>query len=68
MNLVLAENRTLSALEESQKKKTASRHAGIPVHTSKVVDPEFQAVNQNESKVTMPASFLNNQSAGTVDI
>ena len=27
MNLVLAENRTLSALEESQKKKTASRHA-----------------------------------------
>ena len=27
MNLVLAENRTVSALEEPQKKKTASRHA-----------------------------------------
>ena len=40
---------------------------GIPVHASKVVDPEFQVVNQNESKVMMPASFLNNQSAGTVD-
>ena len=36
------------------------------VHASKIVDPEFQVVNQNKSKVTMPASFLNNQSAGTV--
>jgi hypothetical protein len=30
------------------------------------VDPEFQVVNQNKLKVVMPASFLNNQSAGTV--
>ena len=41
---------------------------GILVHASKILDPEFQVVNQNKSKVMMPASFLNNQSAGTVDI
>ena len=39
---------------------------GILVHASKILDPEFQVVNQNKSKVMMPASFLNNQSAGTV--
>ena len=39
---------------------------GILVHASKIVDPGFQVVNQNKSKVMMPASFLNNQSAGTV--
>ena len=39
---------------------------GILVHAPKIVDPEFQVVNQNKSKVMMPASFLNNQSAGTV--
>ena len=38
----------------------------ILVHASKILDPEFQVVNQNKSKVMMPASFLNNQSAGTV--
>jgi hypothetical protein len=41
---------------------------GILVHASKILDPEFQVVNQNKSKVLMPASFLNNQSAGTVII
>ena len=39
---------------------------GILVHASKILDPEFQVVNQNKSKVMMLASFLNNQSAGTV--
>ena len=39
---------------------------GILVHASKILDPEFQVVNQNKSKVMMPASFLNNQSASTV--
>jgi hypothetical protein len=41
---------------------------GILVHASKILDPEFQVVNQNKSKVMMPASFLNNQSAGTVSL
>jgi hypothetical protein len=41
---------------------------GILVHASKILDPEFQVVNQNKSKVVMPASFLNNQSAGTVKV
>ena len=41
---------------------------GILVPASKILDPEFQVVNQNKSKVMMPASFLNNQSAGTVHV
>ena len=40
---------------------------GILVHAPKIVDPEFQVVNQNKSKVMTDAcSFLNNQSVGTV--
>ena len=39
---------------------------GILVHASKIVDPGLPVVNQNKSKVMMPAIFLNNQSAGTV--
>ena len=37
------------------------------MHAPQTGDPEFQVVNQNKPKVTMPASFLNNQSAGTRD-